>query len=192
MRRYFPHVLLVVLVLILAILWLRNWSAESDSNQVGETIAAVPSKEVRDVPRVDVAVKKPVKVYQGGAALKDGLKLPRVVVEDADVEVLASSKIDGRDDHPKTVTTVLNVETGESETYVRTDSLPLFDWSSRGHLGIAAGLKNGEPAMRLSAEQELFTVKAMHFGAVATFDQPLNAGSSGSDYFVGVMGKYQW
>jgi hypothetical protein len=192
MRRYYPHILLVVLALIAIVLWLRNWSEEAAVNQVGETIVATPAKEVRDVPKVAVTVNKPVQVYAGGRGLKEGIKLPTPVVENAHVEVISSSKIDGRDDHPKTVTTVLNVETGESETYVRTDPLPLFDWSSRGHLGIAAGLKNGEPAVRLSAEQELFTVMAMHFGAVATFDQPLNAGASGSDYFVGVMGKYQW
>jgi hypothetical protein len=192
MRRYYPHLLLVVLALIAATLWVRNWSDESAANQVGVTIVATPAKEVHDVPKVAVPVKKPVQVYAGGQGLKEGIKLPRAVVEDDQVEVIASSKIDGRDDHPKTVTTVLNVETGESETYVRTDPLPLFDWSSRGHVGLAAGLKNGEPAVRLTAEQELFTVKALHFGAVATFDQPLNGGGTGSDYFVGVMGKYQW
>lgn len=191
MRRYYPHILLGVLLLILAALWLRNWSEESAADQVGQTIVATPAKEVLDAPKVDVAVKKPVKVYQGGAALKDGLKLPRLAVEDPDVEVLASSKIDGRDDHPKTVTTVLNVETGESETYVRTDPLPWFAMSSRGGVGMYGGLKNGEPAVRLEARQELFTVKAIHFGAVATVDQPIS-GRAGTDYFIGLGAEYRW
>jgi hypothetical protein len=191
MRRYYPHILLGVLLLILAALWLRNWSEESAANQVGNTIVATPAKEVRAAPKVDVAVKKPVKVYQGGAALKDGLKLPRVAVEDPDVEVLASSKIDGRDDHPKTVTTVLNVETGESETYVRTDPLPWFAMSSRGGVGMYGGLKNGEPAVRLEARQELFSVKAVVFGLAATFDQPIS-GPAGPDYFIGLGAEYRW
>lgn len=191
MRRFYPHILLAVLVLVLAVLWLRNWSEESAANKVGQIIVATPAKEVRDAPKVEVAVKKPVKVYQGGAALKDGLKLPRVTVEDPDVEVLASSKIDGRDDHPKTVTTVLNVETGESETYVRTDPLPWFAMSSRGRVGMYGGLKNGEPSVRLEARQELFTVKAIRFGAVATVDQPIT-GPAGTDYFIGLGAEYQW
>jgi hypothetical protein len=192
MRAYFPHALLAILVLIAATLWLRNWSDESAANQVGETIVATPAGEVRGAPMVEVPIKKPVKVYAGGQGLKEGIKLPRPVIEDERIEVIASSKVDGRDDHPKTITTVINTDTGESATYVRTDPLPLFDWSSRGNIGVAAGLKNGEPAIRLTAEQELFTVKALHFGAIATFDQPLNSSAAGRDYFVGVMGKYQW
>lgn len=171
MRRFYPHILLAVLLLILAALWLRNWSEEADANQVGQTIVATPAKEVRDVPTMEVVVKKPVKVYQGGAALKDGLKLPRVAVEDPDVEVLASSKIDGRDDHPKTVTTVLNVGTGESETYVRTDPLPWFAMDKRGHIGIGPQLTDSGRAIRLEAEQAFFDIKDWRFVGKANYDK---------------------
>jgi hypothetical protein len=191
MRRYYPHVLLFILVLIFVMLWLRNWSEESAANQVGKTVIAQPAKEIRNVPKVAVEVKQPVKVYKGGAALKDGLKLPRVAVEDQAIEVLASSKIDGRDDHPKTVTTVINTETGESETFVRTDPLPWFAMSSRGGVGMYAGIKNGEPAIRLQARQELFAVKALRFEGIATIDQPVS-GPVGTDYFVGLGAEYRW
>jgi hypothetical protein len=191
MRRYYPHVLLFILVLIFVMLWLRNWNEESAANQVGKTVIAQPAKEIRNVPKVAVEVKQPVKVYKGGAALKGGLKLPRVAVEDQAIEVLASSKIDGRDDHPKIVTTVLNVETGESETYVRTDPLPWFAMSSRGGVGMYAGIKNGEPAVRLQARQELFSVKALRFEGIATVDQPIS-GPVGTDYFVGLGAEYRW
>lgn len=191
MRRYYPHTLLILLAVISAVLWLRNWREESAANQVGQTVVAARANEVRDVPKVEVEVKKPVKVYNGGAALKNGLKLPAPVAEDTSVEVLASSKIDGRDDHPKTITTTINKETGESETYVRTDPLPWFAMSSRGGVGMYGGLKNGEPAVRLEARQEIFTIKSLHFGAVASIDQPIS-GPVGRDYFIGLGAEYRW
>lgn len=191
MRSYYPHAMLAILMLILAVLWFRNWTAESASNQVGQTVLSTPSKEVRGVPKIDVAVKTPVKVYAGGAGLKEGIKLPRAVVDNAAVEVLASSKIDGRDDHPKTVTTVLNTETGESETYVRTNPLPWVAMSSKGGAVLYTGIKNGEPAIRLQAQQEIFRVKALSFGGVASIDQPLNGGKS-PDWFVGVGAELHW
>jgi hypothetical protein len=191
MRRYLPHLLAGLLFVIMAVLWLKNWGDEAAANQAGQTVTAAPAKEVARTPRVNVPVKAPVKVYAGGAALKGGIQLPQHVVEDEHVEVLASSKIDGRDEHPKTVTTVLNVETGESETYVRTDPLPWFVMSSRGGVGMYGGLKNGEPAVRLEARQEVFRVKALSFGGVASIDQPLN-GSSSPDWFVGVGAEWHW
>lgn len=188
---FFQYAVLGCLVVIAAMLWIRNWQMESEQNQVGQTVIARPADEVRYVPKVDVQVKAPVKVYKGGAALKNGLKLPKDVVDAPAAEVIASSKIDGRDDHPKTVTTIINTETGESETYVRTDPLPWFAMSSRGGVGMYAGFKNGNPAVRLQAEQEIFTVKALHFKGVASIDQQ-TGGPISADYFVGVGAEYRW
>lgn len=188
---FFQYIVLACLIGIAALLWVRNWQNESDQNQIGQTVIARPADEVKDVPKIDVQVKAPVKVYKGGAALKDGLKLPKDIVDLPSAEVISSSKIDGRDDHPKTVTTVINTETGESQTYVRTDPLPWFAMSSRGGVGMYGGFKNGDPAVRLQAEQEIFTVKALHFKGVASIDQPVN-GLISADYFVGVGAEYRW
>lgn len=185
------QLLIAALVLACAFFWWRDHNAQQQSNEVGKTVMAIAAKEVANVPKVDVEIKKPVKVYKGGAALKEGIKLPPEVIKDDAQQVIASSKIDGRDDHPKTVTTVINTETGESQTFVRTDPLPWLAWSDRGSVGMYAGLKNGTPAVRLQAHQELFTVKAIHFGAVASIDQPVS-GPISADYFVGVGAEYRW
>lgn len=177
------------LLIAMAIGWL-SYDREP-AQGVGATVIARPSGEVAKVPVKTVTPKAGVKVYRGGAALKDGLKLPRDAVEDPDVEVLASSHVKA-DDHPHTVTTVIDTETGESTTYDRRDPLPWMAWSERGHAGVAVGLKSGEPTARLQVEQEIVTVKALRLSGIATVDQPLNAGATGGDFFAGVMVKYQW
>lgn len=187
----FLYALIAVLVGAFTYLWWQYHLNQQSQNEVGKTVIATPAKEVANVPKVDVEVKKPVKVYKGGASLKEGIKLPAEVVKDDAQQVISSSKIDGRDDHPKTVTTVINTETGESETFVRTDPLPWLAWSDRGGIGAYAGFKNGEPTVRLQAHQELFTVKALHFGAIASIDQPIS-GPISADYFIGLGAEYRW
>lgn len=193
-RDYKPvliQILLAVLAMACAYFWWQSHLANRQQNEVGKTVIATQAKEVANVPKVDVKIKAPIKVYKGGASLKEGIKLPPEVVQDDAQQVIASSKIDGLDDHPKTVTTVIDTETGESQTYMRTDPLPWLAWSDRGSVGMYAGLKNGTPAVRLQAHQELFTVKAIHFGAVASVDQPIS-GPISADYFVGVGAEYRW
>jgi hypothetical protein len=182
---------LVCLFIFVGLYWLGTYMKDSKQAEPGIVVKATPAPEVKHIPTVPVVPKKPVKVYAGGSALKNGLKLPAPVVEAPEEEVIASSKIDNRDRHPHTVTTTLNTETGESETYVRTDPMPWFATSTRGHVGMYAGIKNGEQTVRLQAEQELFSVKSVHFGAIATIDQPMS-GPSGTDYFVGFGAKYEW
>jgi hypothetical protein len=182
---------IALLIIITVLLWLRNWSEDRLAETPGLVVVATPTKEVKHIPKVAVPVKQPVKVYKGGKKLKQKLTLPEPVVESAVEEVLASTKVEPAGRHPHTVTTTLNTETGESETYVRTDPLPWFVTSSRGSAGIYVGLKNGVQTARFQAEQELFSVKSVHFGAVASIDQPM-AGPAGTDYFVGVGAKFEW
>lgn len=184
----------VVLGLLIVALVLIGWAYYTINTPelppVNVSIPATPAPEVKLVPKVSVAIKKPVKVYAGGAALKNGLRLPEFVVLDPTKEVIASSQVKS-DDHPQTITTVINTDTGESETYVKRDPLPWLAWSDRGSVGMYAGVKNGEPTVRLQAHQELFTVKAIRFGAVASIDQPFS-GPVGTDYFIGLGAEYRW
>lgn len=189
LRHYVPAVLILAAIIFLA-LWLRNFMLEHEQSKVGTVVIATPAAEVKSVPKIDVQVKSPVKVYKGGSSLKDGLKLPTEIVHDDAQQVIASSQVKD-DEHPHTITTTLNTETGESQTYVRTDPLPWFALSSRGGVGMYAGIKNGAPAVRLEARQELFSVKALHFGAVASVDQPIS-GPIAADYFVGLGAEYRW
>jgi hypothetical protein len=184
-------VALVCILILLGLYWLGAYMKDSKQSVAGTVVKATPAPEVKHIPLVPVETKKPVKVFAGGTAVKNKLQLPREVIEAPEEEVIASTKIDNRDRHPHTVTTTLNTETGETETYVRTDPLPWLATSTRGHVGMYAGLKNGEQTIRLQAEQELFSVKSVHFGAIATIDQPMG-GPSGTDYFVGFGAKYEW
>ena len=152
---------------------------------------AQPSKAVADAPKVDLPVAVPVKVYKGGAALKGGLKLPPPVVQDDNKQVIASSTTPANDNHPHTITTVIDAATGEATTYDKEEPLPWLAWDRGSAVGIYAGIKNGEPAVRLQARQDLFSVKALHVGAIASVDQ-MASGPISADYFVGIGAEYRW
>lgn len=183
-------VAVLCLVVILALAWLAyTWKA---APEVGKTVIAEPAKEVKRVPKVGVAIKAPVKVYQGGASLKKEIDLPAEVVQSETQQVIASSKIEAADDHPRTVTTVIDTATGESQTYVRTDPLPWLAWDDRGAIGMYAGIKNGAPTIRLQARQGIFSVKAVHVGLMASIDQPVVSTPVLPEYFIGVGAEYRW
>lgn len=186
-----PVNLAVIVATLLVAAWLIwNFTKEPEP-QVGKTVVAAPAREVKVAPKIEVVPKKPIKVYKGGKKLKQKLSLPDSVVETKSAEVVTSSKVQA-DDHPHTITTVLDTDTGESVTYDRRDPLPWVAFSDRGSVGLYAGMKDGEPTARLEAKQELFTVKALRFGAVATIDQPLNSGQANTSYFVGIGAEYRW
>lgn len=170
--------------------WLVHYHSGDEKNApVGVWQPAQPSKHVANVPKVDTLIKGgKIKTYP--PAVKDGLKLPPVIRDDPAQQVVASTSVKS-DDHPQTVTTTVNTDTGETETIIRREPLPWLAWSDRGGAGMYAGIKNGIPSVRLQAHQELFAVKAVHFGAMASVDQPIN-GPISADYFIGVGAEYRW
>jgi hypothetical protein len=180
----------VCIALVLAAFWVRNFIEDHQPIPEG-AVKAPPAPEVKKVEKVEVTPKAPVKVYKTTPKLKKGLGLPEPIVEAPQEHVLASTKVEPEGRHPHTVITTINEDTGETETYTRTDPLPWFVTSSRGSAGIYMGLKNGTQTARLQVEQELFSVKSVHFGAIATVDQPVN-GPAGTDYFIGIGAKYEW
>lgn len=185
-RPIFKLALLVVLILAATVWLLRD---PEPAVPVGLQVPATPAPEVKRVPKVEKPIKaKTVKVYP--AAIKNKLKLPEVVQDDPALDVIASHQVKA-DDHPQTVTTLINTETGESETYVKRDPLPWMAWDDRGEAGVILGLKNGEPAVRLEARQNLFQVKAVHFGGYGSVEQNLN-GAHESDWMIGVGAWYRW
>lgn len=177
---------LTLLIVCFVIAWLAH---DRQPDETGKTVEATPSAEVKHQPKVGIAIAAPVKVYAGGARLKRKIELPPEVVQDDNQQVIASSKVDG--EQPHTVTTVIDTQTGESRTFVRTDPLPWLAWDDHGSIGMYAGVRNGAPAVRLQARQGLFRIKAIHVGAVATMDQPLS-GPVAMDYFVGIGAEYRW
>jgi hypothetical protein len=173
-------------------IWLIFWKDALKAHPVPPVNLSVPAKpaqEVKAETKVDKPIQaKTVKVYP--AEVKAKTNLPPVVQANPVLEVIASNQVKA-DDHPQTITTLINTESGDSETYVRRDPLPWFETTSRGEVGLVLGLKNAEPAVRLEARQELFQVKAVHFGVTGSVDQQLN-GAEKTDWFVGVGAWYRW
>lgn len=139
-----------------------------------DTAIATPAKEVKDLTKVAVPVKNPVKAYSGGSTLKKKLDLPADVVQDDTQHVIASSKVEC--DQPHTITTTINTETGEIHTYERHDPLPWIASDDHSRIGIYALLKNGTPTVSLQAQRGLFSIKSVHFVGRAGIDQPMSGG----------------
>lgn len=187
------EVLAIILVLIiagvLALKWFEHLEDMLPKPAVGVQVIATPAKEVKSIPKARAIIKNgSVSVYASPA--KVDLKLPDAIKDDPLQHVLASNQVTA-DDHPQTITTVINSDTGESQTFVRRDPLPWLAWDDHGELGIYAGIKNGTPAARLEAKQGIFQVKAVHFGAIGSVDQPLQ-GPLQPDYYIGVGAWYRW
>jgi hypothetical protein len=163
------------------------WLIFAPTDPVGQVVIATPAKEVRAIPRVDTVIKSgKVAVYKGGKPLKKKLNLPQPIVDDPKQEVLASSVIPAGE-HPHTVTTTINTDTGASETYVRTDELPWLGYENRGEVGIFYGVKSGERVVRLQARQDFVQVKALHMGVIASIDSGLNRST-----FIGIGVAFKW
>lgn len=128
---------------------------------------AKPAPQVSRETTVPIKVDKPVKVYR--PEVKRKLKLPAAVQADPEQHVVASSRT-VPDERPHTITTTLDTRTGEFTTLDRAEPLPWIAVSTKTEIGAFYGVKNGEPAFRVQAQQELLRVKALHVGAVASAD----------------------
>ncbi|MDP3088884.1 MAG: hypothetical protein Q8M99_11945 [Methylotenera sp.] len=184
----------LVLIAILAFImlqWFNHLQGVLPAAPVGVHVIATPAKQVVDIPKHQAVVKSgSVRVYESRA--KNTLKLPEAIKQDEAKQVLESTRVDA-DDHDQTITTILDTETGDTQTLVRREPLPWIAWRDDGSAGLYAGIKNGTPTARLELKQSLFSVKAIRFGAVAAMDQPLGYSVTASpDYFVGVGAEYRW
>jgi len=173
------------------------WDKLSAPRPVGtESVIAIEAPAVRKAPRVKVAIKKPVETIQGAA--KANLKLPAAVQADPNQQVVAASQIKS-DLHSQTVSTVINTETGKTETFVKQDPYPWFAVETRGEIKLAHGYKwraigsggfgynNLDTARvtRLQIDYDVVRVKALTLGVTGTLD-------TDRDAFVGVGLSYKW
>lgn len=161
---YFGILLLLVLVAIGAGLYFHFKREPAPTN------VHLPAKDAPQVSRetrVEVAVAAPLKVYR--PEVKRKLKLPDAIQQNAAQHVIASSRTVG-DERPHTITTVIDTTTGETTTLDRVEPLPWLAVSTKTEVGAFYGVKNGVPAFRVQAQQELLRVKALHLGAVASAD----------------------
>ena len=151
----------------------------------GITVIATPAPEVAKEEKTEVEINPPVKVYK--PAIKTKLKLPESITQDDGQHVIASSKT-ANDERQHTVTTVINQNTGEVQTFDRTDPLPWLSVNTKSDIGVYYGMKSGEPTVRIEGRQELLQIKAVHVGAIASADMV----RGNTDGFVGVGAWARW
>lgn len=151
------------------------------------TIAKV-APAVERQPTSTAIIKVPVKTYVGKT--KANLKLPAAVQSDDKQQVIGASQVSSNL-RPQTVSTVVNTETGEVQTYVKTDPYPWFAVETRGELKLAYGYKynhvmhDSAPVGRLQFGYDVVRIKTFTVGVTATAD-------SDSTAFAGVGLTYRW
>jgi len=147
-----------------------------------------PAERAQTSPHVDNIGKEdvhPEKVEAYKSKAKKTTKLPKDVQDDKNKHVLDSSQIPA-DDNDTTVTTVLDEKTGKVETYVKTEPKPWLASGNHGEVRLEYGIKNAlQTVARASINEDLFQVKALHFGVSASID------TDGS-FFIGAGVAYRW
>lgn len=166
-------------LLAACLLW---WlSPRAPDAPVGQHVIATPAPQVQTIERV---VERPKIVYVYPDTAKEKLKLPEAIRTDRAEKVVASTRV-SPDERPHTVTTTLNLESGQFTTLDRAEPLPWLRQDSSGEAGILYGFKNGAPAARLEARQNLIAVKVARVGLVGTLDQD-------GDWYAGVGVWLRW
>jgi hypothetical protein len=132
-----------------------------------QVILSHPAAEVKNVGQETIHPKDVV-VYKPQA--KVNLGLPQNVVDAKTDHVVTSSTVKA-DDHPHTITEVLDDTTGKTTTYIKDEPLPWLAAELRREIRLDYGVKNaGVKVGRLSATAEVLAVKAFHFGVNASLD----------------------
>lgn len=129
-------------------------------------------------------IKPPaVRVYAPMA--KKQLDLPTEVQNDPGLYVLSTARLSA-DTRRRDVTTLINKNTGATETLVRREPYPWLAAEQTGELRLDYGLKNGMVrAARLSLSEDLVQVKALHLGMHASLD-------TDGKFFVGAGMAWAW
>lgn len=154
----------------------------------GDSVPVQSSPVVKKAPVVAVAIKAPVKTFQGQTKVQ--LKLPPIIIADAAEQVIAASKVTA-DLHPQTVTTVINTDTGAVQSFVKTEPYPWLAIENRGEASVIYGYKFRagdfvpKPVGRLQVKYDAVRVKALTVGVTASVD-------SDRDAFAGVSVSYKW
>lgn len=144
----------------------------------------VPGTEQPATPMAQA--KPPIMAVPKTPKVRDKVKLPPAIFDAAETYIMATGKLQSRDDNSYTMTSVLDRRTGETQVYAVADPLPWFSLDiSRGAAGIYYGLKDGQPVFRGALSQEVFRIKTVRARAVANLD-------SDGEWFAGVGAEVRW
>lgn len=138
---------------------------------------APESPQLRQIDNIDLVVPK-IRVYAPKA--KKALQLPPEVQSNPDKHVV--SAIDCGD---KTAVTVIDQRTGETDLLIQKKPLPWMAFERHGQVRLDYGSNGTRQITRLSIQQDLIQVKALHGGISATLD-------SDRAFFVGIGGGVKW
>lgn len=130
-------------------------------------VPATPAPVLESIPTEQVAAPETVKVYAKKAKMK--LNLPVAVVADERKQVVTSSRV-APDRNPHTVTTVMNLDTGEFDTFDRKEPLPWIAKANETALAIGAVMKDSGATWRLKARRDLLQMKQLYGYAEAQLD----------------------
>jgi len=130
-------------------------------------VPATPAPVLDSIPTEQVPAPQTVKVYTKLAKKK--LNLPVAIVADARQQVVTSTWVEPHR-NPHTVTTVMNLDTGEFATFERKEPLPWMAKANETALAIGAVMKDSGATWRLKARRDLFQAKALYGYAEAQLD----------------------
>lgn len=150
-----------------------------------------PSTEVATTVVLHDSAKQaahPAVVKHYAPKIKKKLELPKAVQEDYAKVVLVASDLPVSK-KAQTVTTVLDLSTGEAVQYVQRKSSPFFEKQYTGRVETLAGFLNGQPSVRVQATQDMFSIKEVTFGVTAAVDINL---TQDTNTFIGVSARYEW
>ena len=143
---------------------------------------AAAAPQVAGEPKMPI---KPPAVMVYAPVAKKRLNLPPAVQQDPHAHVVAATRVPA-DTHPETVTTVIDDQTGQTQTLVRREPLPWVALENHGSVRLDFGVKNGLTRVgRLEFREDFLQVKAMHGGIDVALD-------SDGTLFAGVGMAYEW
>jgi hypothetical protein len=184
---WFSVALFWTAVVVGATVWLTERLRPSP--EPGQAYVAPQVEAVIDEPKE--ALPEPIKpkVFKNATKVKKNLKLPDPVIHLDQYQVLDTAFLDGKDDRPKDIASVIDTQTGETKTYIIPKERPWFDVDTRGHAEIAYGVRAGVTTTRLSATQYVFDVKSVRFGVTGYVE---NMQDRNTETFIGVSASYHW
>jgi hypothetical protein len=146
---------LIFTAIVIAMAYLAWLHFSAPKAPVGAIVAAKVAPQAVNIPKV-VIHPKAVKVYHASA--KKALPLPQAVIDDKNVQLIEATRVES-DDHPHTISTVINTETGETTTFDRREPLPWVTLRRSGALGLEHDLFRGIDT--LYVRQDFVQVKSV-------------------------------
>ena len=180
----------LVLICLLIGIFFNTWRQEvAQIAPVNVQVPATPAPEVAKTEQVRKPLKATsVKAYP--ASVKNALKLPQTALDNPVLEVIASTQVPA-DKRKQTITSLLNTETGEVETYARRDPLPWIAAQPSGQAGLFYLQRQHGQVLQLSAQQSLVQIKGVHVGVKGSIEQPVT-GPGETAWAAGVGVWVEW